>query len=619
VDRRIEATQEAAPPSWLVPLALSWLIVVATLLTYIPALSAGFVFDDETFVTDNPLIRANDGLYRLWFTTQPLDYFPLTSTLLWFEWRLWGMNPAGYHVVNVFLHAISAVLIWRVLRRLGIPWAWPAALVFAVHPVNVESVAWITECKNVLPMLFYALTLLLYLRYLQEGGKRWYLLSVGSFLLALLAKTSVVMLPVVLLMCAAWLRRRISWQDLRDSLPFFALSGALALVTVWFQYHRAIGMTVVRDDGPLSRLVCAGWAVWFYLYKAILPYGLSIVYPRWSVNLSNPLSYIPVLLLAACFAVLWRYRGGWARGPLFALGYYVVMLLPVLGFFNISFMYYSLVADHWQYFSLPAVIALGVGLCGYASGHGSGRLRPLGLVAATAVVGVLCTLTWHQAGIYKDNGTLWRDTLVKNPDCFLAHGNLAVIFQRKGDNRAAKAHYAEALRIKPDFTDAHFDLGTILITEGRSDEAIAHFREALRAKPDSARTHNNLAAALLEQGKPQEAIVHLQKAIEINPNSPQRLRNLAWLLATHSDAGVRDGRRAVRMAERACELTNYEQPELLSTLAAACAEAGRFDEAREWARKAIELAARSGQRALADRVRTHLRFYESSRAFHETP
>jgi protein O-mannosyl-transferase len=622
------------------------LIVVVTLLAYLPALRAGFVWDDDVMLTANSVIRARDGLWSIWFTTRLPDYFPLTSSSLWLEWRLWDLHPAGYHIVNVLLHAFSSVVLWRVLRRLSIPGAWVAALVFALHPVNVESVAWVAERKNTLAIFFYLLALLTYLKFehLSESGAEpsrargpricWYGLSLAMYLLALLSKTAVVPLPLVLLGCAWWQRRRIAASDLWRSVPFFAVALLLGLVTISFRCRE-----VVNTYGFAARLAGAGWSVWFYLYKALWPVNLAFVYPRWEIDAHSRAAFLPFAGLALVLFLFWRGRRTWGRPGLFALAYYVLMLLPVLGFVNVYFMKYSLVADHWQYFSLIGIIALVIGLM-------RSRLpnRAFNGLAAALVL-VLAPLTWRQAATYADEQTLWRATLANNPQAWLAHGVLGDLATSHGNFPEAAAHYAEVLRLRPGDATAHFKLGNVLAQQLKLAEAIEHYGAALQSKHDFPEVHYRLGLALLQQGHPLDAQLPLTAAVRYQPANvearaalahalahggriteaieeyretlrhapdwPSVLNNLAWILSAHPDATVRNGPEAVRLATRACALTGQTNISALGTLAAAYAEAGQFTNALTAALKADQLARAFGDTNL---IRTTGARVESLRA-----
>jgi Flp pilus assembly protein TadD len=491
-----------------------------------PVLRGGFIWDDDTLVTDNPIVKDSDGLRKLWFTTEDRDYYPMTGSLYWLEWRAWGKNATGYHVVNVLLHAANAVLVWMVLRRLKIAGARLAALVFAVHPVNVATAAWISEQKNTLSMLFAAIAVLYWLRFYDEGRWRWYGFSLAAFLLALLSKSAIVMLPVVLLGCVWWTRGRVRWRDVWCGVPFFLVSLVLGLVTIWFQYHRAMQGSPVRSDGLPARLAAAGLVPWFYLYKALLPLNLMVIYPKWPIDAGHWASYVPGTLLVVCFLVFWWKRRTWGRPLLFGLGCFVVTLFPVLGFLDQGFYNYSLVADHWQYYSIVGVIALAVAAGDEACRRMGRQHRGWGTVAAVAVVAVMGVASWQRCGVYASDERLWRDNVAKNPRAWLAWLNLGLNREWAGHPDAAVGYFEQALRINPDDADTHSSLGLALLQLGRTQEAAPHLEQALRIDPDDVDAHNSLALALLRLGRPQEAIPHLEQALRIDPDSVDAHVNL---------------------------------------------------------------------------------------------
>jgi tetratricopeptide (TPR) repeat protein len=500
------------------PWFLALVLVLVTFAAYQPVWRAGVIWDDEELVTDNRMVQAPDGLRRMWLTTDVLGYWPLTSSAWWLEWRLWGNHPTGYHAVNVLLHAINAVLVWAILWRLKVPGSWLAGCVFALHPVNVASVAWISEQKNMLSMLFYLIAILLYLRFDEEGGWRWYGFSLGAFLLALLSKTAVVMLPVVLLGCIWWMRGRVRREDFLRSLPFFVLSLVMGLVTISFQYPRAVGGHAPQTEGFFTRLAVAGSTPWFYLYKTLLPINLTVIYPKWDIDASPWTAFAPGIILLGCLTWFWRRRKSWARPLLFGLGYFVVTLFPVSGFFHQSFHLYSFVADHWLYHSIAGVIALvvaaGVEIC-RRLGH---RGRSVGVVVGVGVMIALGAATWDRACVYAADQTLWRDTLTKNPKAWVAHDNLGIDLEHAGKIEEAIAHYEQALRIEPDYAEAHYHLGNALAQTGKIEEAIAHFEQALRIEPDDAEAHYNLGNVFLREGKVSDAIGHYEQALRSNPD-----------------------------------------------------------------------------------------------------
>ncbi len=632
--------------SWEKTIAGASLLVVLVLAAYWPALTGQFVWDDELLVLKNPLVLGQYHLGNVWFRTD----FSLTTTALWLQWLLWGNSPIGFHIVNILLHAGSCLLLWRVLGRLAIPGAWIAAALFAVHPVGAASVAWISEMKNTLSLLFCLASFDFFLRAESEPvdarrGKLFHAVALGAFLLALLSKTSTVMLPVVVLLCAWWQRGRITRRDCRRAAPFFLIAVALGCVTIWFQTQVMKAGDPVQTENFLGRLAAAGKALWFYLGKALLPLDLSMIYPRWTVASTNVAAYLPTALWCTLLGSTWWFRKQvWSRAVFFALAVFTVLLFPVLGFLSMDYLVISRVSDHFQYLPMIAVLALFAAMLA--------KLLPTQLLSTATVVLVagLAALTFQRSEIISHNDSLWRDTLAKNPTSFTAHNNLGCILAAHNHLADAIPHFEQTLKYNPKNASAHANLGRAFSMQHKFAGAEEHFQAALKLKPDGADVHQAYAGALLEQGKVAEALPHLREAVRLEPRMEFRLpfaallhetgnyaesvaqyraalqrepeavealNNLAWMLATCPDASVRNGTDAVRLAEQVCRLTDQKQAGMVGTLAAAYAEAGRFPEAITTAAKAADLAAAAGDAAFAAQNRQLLGLYRTGRAFRE--
>lgn len=581
-DKHVAATCrpiEISAAHW--PWFLTLGVLIVTFLAYQSVWHAGFIWDDDHHLTDNPAMTAPDGLRMIWTSLAVSRYYPLTLTSFWLQRRLWGLNPLPYHLVNIALHAINGVLLYLVLRRLRIPAAWLAAIVWVLHPVNVESVAWITELKNTQSGLFFFLSILFFLQS-ETGAKRsWtrYALALLCGLAAVLSKPSTVVLPLVLLLCAWWERGRWSRIDVLRVIPFFVLALGMSVLTVIEQRGQILREpTVEWNLGAADRFVIAGRAVWFYASKLLWPAPLTFVYPHWDVEATSVLSWLPLVALAAIAVFLWiRRQRPWERAGLFGYAFFVVALLPVLGFFDVFYFRYSFVADHFQYLASVGLVTLVTSGAATECRRIGRPVKYLGALAAVAIPLLLATLTWRQGRVYRDMETLWRDTLAKNPRCWMAHTNL----------------------------------GNMLRRSGRLTEAEEHYEQALQIKPDYAMAHNNLAVALIAEGKPEAAMAQLEQALRIEPELVEAQDNLAWLLATRPLSRGGDPIRAIQLARQACERTGYHVAAHLNTLAAAYASAGQFTDAVDTAQRAADLARSTGQRTLASEIETHLQSYRN--------
>jgi tetratricopeptide (TPR) repeat protein len=736
---------------------LSLLLVAATLLAYQPAWCGKPIWDDGQHMTP-PGLRSMAGLARIW--TQPgatQQYYPLIYSAFWMENKLWGDSTLGYHLVNILLHAASALLVVKILQKLEVPGAWLAAGIFALHPVQVESVAWISELKNTLSGVFYLGSALAYLKFDQIRSRKFFAAALGLFILGLLSKTVIATLPAALLLIFWWKRGRLFWKrDMLPLVPFFLVGIGAGLFTAWFEQKVLHAEGQAYDFSFIERILIAGRALWFYLGSLCWPSKLVFIYPRWDVSQGVWWQYLfPAAMLLLLAALWWMRR--W-RGPLAGSLFFAGTLFPALGFINLYPFRYSFVANHFQYLASLGIITLASAGAALLLGRWRFWGRVGGNLLCLTLLATLASLTWRQGRMYTDAETLWRTTIARNPDAWMAHDNLGIVlfqqgqvdkailqfqkaldikpddvvtrknlgialllkgqerealvqfqkvlaiqpddalarnnlgqillqkgqerealiqfqkvlendprepmanynignfllakrrvdeaivyFQKslsvqpgsvlarnnlgtalllKGQEREALVQFQKALEYDPGDPTAHYNIGLVLCQKGRMDEGIMQFQKALESRPDFAEAHNNLGNAFLQKGLVDEAIAHFQKALEIRPDfadARDNLDNAAWLLATSPEASLRNGPKALALARQLDRLSGGNNPAILDTLAAACAENGQFPEAVDAAQRALELARSHNNTTLADTLRQQIKLLQSGSPLRSAP
>ncbi len=564
------------------------LLVACVLVAYTPALGGDFVWDDDVYVINADTLRDLEGLKRIWVEPTSIpQYYPLVHTTFWLEYQAWGLETLGYHLVNVFVHGLSAFVLWRVLLRLGVPGAWLAAAVFALHPVHVESVAWITQRKNVLSGLFYLLAAWAYLRFRPMDDPRgvrqdrllYYQLAWLAFVAALLSKTVTASLPAGLLVVAWWKRREPPWRDAVYLAPMLVVGAVMGLTTAYLEKIHVGAEGIDWELSVVERALVAGRALWFYAGKLVWPARLTFIYPRWVVDDTVWWQYLFPLAAAAVVGALVVFRGRIGRAPLAALLFFAVTLFPALGFVDVYPFRYSFVADHFQYLGSLGVIVLVVGLGTWVAARLPEATR-LGL--GLGVLAVLGVLTWRQAHVYQGLEPLWQDTIAKDPRSWMAHNNLAGLRMDEGRLDEALEHYMQTVEFKPDHPNAPNNLGQIHLVRGDLDEAERWLRRATEIDVDFAPPHVNLAAVYGRRGQPELAEQHLRQAIAIGPGFPLAHHELGLHL-------MRVGRldEAIRSLQTAVD-QNRIDPMYRTQLGIALTRAGDTDRALEH----LEAAAR---------------------------
>ena len=507
-------------------------LCLLTILIYRPAWHGGFIWDDDRYVTHNHLLTAPDGLRRIWFSLDaPSQYFPLTYTVLRIERSLWGLNPTGYHWVNILLHVANALLVWRVLSRLKIPGASLAAAVFAVHPVQVESVAWISELKNVLMGFFFLLTLWMWIEYVDPTRRHRSLFYLGAlvfYFLALFAKATACTLPAALLLIL-WLKEKpIGWRVWLEILPFIALALGVGLLAVWWEkYHQ--GTRVLVSLTPIERVLVASRAVWFYLSKLFWPSDLIFIYPQWKIDPGSAVAYIGLIAAAATAVVIYFAHRFFGRGIEVAALFFLATLAPVAGFVMLYTFRYTFVADHYQYLASIGPIALAS--AGLVTLSRSSKTLQWPVVAGGfAILICLGLLTWRQSATYRDLETLWRTTIAKNPTCWMAYNNLGVVQFEKGDLDDAIEKYEQSLRLNPDYAEVRYNLGSALLQKGKIDDAIAQCQKALELGPNDPDAHVVLGNAFMARRDIDGAISQYTQALALRAEDSNAHYNLATAL-----------------------------------------------------------------------------------------
>jgi tetratricopeptide (TPR) repeat protein len=567
-----------APPPWF---RRDWfwglMLILFVILAYTPIWHAGFIWDDDVMLKANRCIVGPLGLKEIW-TTSAADICPFVLSTFWVEHALWGLEPLPYHLMNIVMHGACAVLLWRVLRSLRMQGAWLGAALWALHPVEVESVAWITEMKNTESALFFLLSILFFVKWLNfgrvasppslrygatllgwrtrrssksgggprrplpTGGSeirpyrasaneirpyRAYILSLLFAALAMASKSSTAILPLVLCLCAWWIEGRWNWRNIIRVLPVFLMSVAASVLAIWTQGLQLASVPnshLVRS-WP-ERLATAGHAIWFYLGKLLWPHPLVAIYPHWEIDAGRQFSYLPLLAAIILFlSLLWllrsRFGHATSRACLFAFAYFVIALLPVLGLVDNYVFHSSLVFDHFQYLAGMGPLALaGAALAwSWKEGIGVSACRRIGAAAGiTGLLMILGMVSYARARVFESQETLWTDTLAKNPDCWIGHNNLGLILLKKERVDEAREHFQRAMELNPNSFLVHANLGNALFKEGELDQAVVQYQKATQINPNYFGIHYNLGVAFFRTGQFDQAMTQFEETLRLKPD-----------------------------------------------------------------------------------------------------
>lgn len=497
-------------------------ILAITAAVFYPLQDADFIWDDHDHFVSDVLQTEPDALQRIWFSPNKTvwNYWPVSRSSFWLERQLWGVNAAYSHYLNIVLHTLSAVLLFCILTYIRMPGAWLAALIFAIHPLTVESVSWIAERKNVLSMFFFMLSIGCY--FIFDDRRRspflFYGLSILFYILALLSKSSVIVLPLVIAAIQFVRGRPWNREFILSLLAFIFLSCLSALVSIYFEEHYIGTHPHYFDRTFLDKVLVASTIPFFYLKQFIFPSELMFIYPRWQLDPAKIYSYLPLisLLLSAVIMVIYR-KKPWCKVLIATTLVYLACLFPVMSFFKVYGMRFSYVADHWAYVSLlPLCTITALGMHKLLSGN-----RKIYVVVSCSMIALLSFVSWNHTKVYLDPFSLWQDTVSKNPSAAIAHNHLASMYAKSGDIQKAGYHLSMAIQYDPYNNNLYRNRAILRKHMGDLEGAIQDLRTSVSLLEDSYGVlYPVIAEWLILQGNEQEAIEEYDRAIAKFPDDP---------------------------------------------------------------------------------------------------
>ena len=537
-----------ANPNWRQLFLRIMIIVAAGFWIYSPILNGTWLWDDDIDILFNPLLKNVAGLQTIWLDPAHLSaYYPITFTLEWIEWHLWGANTTGYHFVTLLFHILNGLLIWRLLSKLGLRLAWLGGLLFVVHPMNVESASWMVELKNTLSLTPFLLAMGAWIDFEDQRRTRDYWTSWVLFLVAMLCKTTAMMFPFVILLYAWWKHGRLGWKEIKFSLPFFPISFVLCVATTWLQHQHSTLTSDIPLGGALSRIACSGLTLSYYFSKFFLPLGLMPIQPQWKINPPTLPEFLPWLVVAFAFCWFWIKRASWGKHALLGFGFFLINLLPVLGFKLFSYMGFTWVFDHFLYIPMIGLIGLTIAAVEHLESLLPASRRPYVMATAVAALVLLMLQAHAYASIFLDQEKLWTYELKYNDMAWPAHDNLGNVFFAEGANDEAEgkadekngrldeakrkfdesrhefdeanAHYKRSLAINPYRFEVHNNLGLVLSLRGHYAEAIEQYNECLSIKSDYALAYVNMGDTFTKMGRIQDAKHQYEQALKIDPDN----------------------------------------------------------------------------------------------------